>query len=83
VTRRLHTVGAARGVARLVTLSIVGIDRVPGYGYYQAKLAQEEAAFTGRLLATAVRATQFHEFPAQVLGRIRFGPLAMMPVMRI
>ncbi|MDX6391567.1 MAG: hypothetical protein QOJ73_2630 [Streptosporangiaceae bacterium] len=83
VTRRLQAAGAAVGVARLVTLSIVGIDRIPGYGYYEAKLAQEEAAFAGPLPATAVRATQFHEFPAQVLSRSRLGPLAMMPVMQV
>lgn len=83
VTRRLQVAGAAAGVTRLVTLSIAGIDRVPGYGYYRAKMAQEEAAFAGPLPATAVRATQFHEFPAQVLSRTRFGPLAMMPIMRI
>lgn len=83
VTRRLHAAGAATGVARLVTLSIAGVERIPGYGYYQAKLAQEEAAFAGPLPATAVRATQFHEFAAQVLTRTRLGPLAIMPIMRI
>ena len=72
-TRRLHRVGAAQGVSRLVTLSIVGIDRVPS-GYYQAKLAQEAAALDGPLPATIVRATQFHEFPAQAFKRVHPGP---------
>jgi uncharacterized protein YbjT (DUF2867 family) len=83
VTTRLQSVGSAQGVSRLVTLSIVGIDRVPGYGYYRAKLAQEAAATAGPVPVTIVRATQFHEFPAQILGRARFGPLAAMPVMRV
>ncbi|HEX3460332.1 MAG TPA: NAD(P)H-binding protein [Acidimicrobiales bacterium] len=82
-TRRLQVVGAAQGVARLVTLSIVGIDRVPGFGYYQAKLAQEAAALDGPLPVTILRATQFHEFPAQVLGRMHVGPLALVPHMRV
>jgi uncharacterized protein YbjT (DUF2867 family) len=82
-TRRLHTVGAAQGVSRLVTLSIIGIDRVPDYGYYQAKLAHEQAAAAGPLAVTIVRATQFHEFAAQLLGRTRLGPFAVVPVMRI
>jgi uncharacterized protein YbjT (DUF2867 family) len=82
-TRRLQVVGAAQGVARLVTLSIVGIDRVPGFGYYQAKLAQEAAALEGPLPVTIVRATQFHEFPAQMLGRLHLGPLALVPRMRV
>ena len=83
VTTRLQSVGSAQGVSRLVTLSIVGIDRVPGYGYYRAKLAQEAAATAGPVSVTIVRATQFHEFPAQILSRARFGPLAAMPVMRV
>jgi uncharacterized protein YbjT (DUF2867 family) len=83
VTARLQAVGSAQGVARLVTLSIVGIDGVSGYGYYQAKLAQEAAARAGPLPVTIVRATQFHEFPAQLLGRIHLGPVAAMPVMRV
>lgn len=81
-TRRLHRVGAAQGVSRLVTLSIVGIDRVPS-GYYQAKLAQEAAALDGPLPATIVRATQFHEFPAQAFKRVHLGPIALMPQMRV
>ncbi len=82
MTRRLQRVGAAQGVSRLVTLSIVGVDRVP-FGYYQAKLAQEAAALEGPLPATIVRATQFHEFPAQAFERLRLGPIALIPQMRV
>jgi uncharacterized protein YbjT (DUF2867 family) len=83
VTERLQSVGEAQGVSRLVMLSIVGLERVPGYGYYQAKLAHEAAALAGPLPTTIVRATQFHEFPAQILARLPGGPLAAMPRMRI
>jgi uncharacterized protein YbjT (DUF2867 family) len=83
VTARLQAVGSAEGVTRLVTLSIVGIDRVAGFGYYEAKLAQESAAMAGPLPVTIVRATQFHEFPAQILGQLHIGPLAAVPVMRV
>jgi uncharacterized protein YbjT (DUF2867 family) len=83
VTGQLQSVGAAHGVSRLVTLSIVGLERVPGYGYYQAKLAQEAAALAGPLPTTIVRATQFHEFPAQILAHLALGPLAPVPIMRI
>jgi len=82
VTDRLQRIGETCAVSRLITLSIVGIDRIPGYGYYGAKLAQERVALDGSIPATIVRATQFHEFPAQILGRTRFGPFAAMPVMR-
>jgi uncharacterized protein YbjT (DUF2867 family) len=83
VTGRLQQAGAAEGVGRLVLLSIVGLERVPGYGYYEAKLAQEKAAMAGPLPTSIVRATQFHEFPAQILRRTQFGPIALMPKMKI
>jgi uncharacterized protein YbjT (DUF2867 family) len=83
VTARLQAIGSAQGVGRLVTLSIVGIDRVGGFGYYQAKLAQEQAALAGPLPVTIVRATQFHEFPSQILSRFRLGPLGAVPAMRV
>jgi uncharacterized protein YbjT (DUF2867 family) len=83
VTDNLQSVGMAQGVSRLVTLSIVGLERLPGFGYYEAKLAQEAAALAGPLPVSIVRATQFHEFPIQILSRSRFGPVALMPMMRI
>jgi len=83
VTDNLQSVGGAQGVSRLVTLSIVGLERLPGFGYYQAKLAQEAAALAGPLPVSIVRATQFHEFPVQILSRSRFGPVGLMPIMRI
>lgn len=79
---RLQQAGQSAGVKHLVTLSIVGIDRVPGYGYYQAKLAHEAAARDGAIPVTILRATQFHEFPAQVLAVTRKGPVAIVPRMR-
>ena len=82
-TRHLQAAGAARRVDRLITLSIVGLERVPGYGYYQAKLEQEAAARGGPLPVSIVRATQFHEFPAQILARTQAGPFAVVPRMKI
>ena len=81
-TRNLHETGRAAGASHLVTLSIVGIDRVPAFGYYKAKLDQESAALAGPLGTSIVRATQFHEFPAQILSYSRLGPVAAVPQMR-
>jgi uncharacterized protein YbjT (DUF2867 family) len=81
-SRQLQRLGEAAGVKHLVTLSIVGIDRVPRFGYYQAKRGHESAARSGSIPVTILRATQFHEFPAQVLSRTRKGPLAVVPRMR-
>ena len=74
VTENLQTIGQAQGVSRLVTLSIVGLERLPGFGYYEAKLAQESGALAGPLPVSIVRATQFHEFPAQILSCSAWGP---------
>jgi uncharacterized protein YbjT (DUF2867 family) len=83
ITARLQSVGASHHVAHLVTLSIVGIDRAPGSSYYAAKLHQEEIALAGPLPATVLRATQFHEFPVQMLRRNRGGAEAQIPRMRV
>ena len=82
-TRHLHEAGHRAGARHLVVLSIVGVDRVPGFGYYQAKLAHEEAALAGPIPASVLRATQFHEFPGQILHRTRRGPVALVPRMRV
>lgn len=74
------TTNLLRAGLPLVVLSIVGVDRVP-FGYYQGKLRQEELALAGGQ-ATVLRATQFHDFPAQMLARTSFGPVAIALRMR-
>jgi uncharacterized protein YbjT (DUF2867 family) len=81
-TRRLQEAGSAAGVRHLVTLSILGIDRADAYGYYQAKQAQERAASAGPVPVTVLRAAQFYELAGQLLGRMRRGPVALVPRMR-
>lgn len=78
-SRNLQEAGKRAGAQHIVTLSIVGIDRVPGYGYYDAKIAQEQAASQGPLPVTILRATQFYEFPAQIMQITHRGPLALVP----
>lgn len=82
-TRHIHDAGRAAGVGRLVTISIVNIDKLAGNPYYRAKLAHERAALAGPLPATIVRATQFHEFPVQIMRRSRLGPVALMPDFKV
>ena len=76
-TTNLLQAGRAAGVRHHVVLSIVGVDRVK-FGYYEGKLRQEELALGGTVPATVLRATQFHEFPGQILERIP-GPVAVLP----
>ncbi|HEY5833088.1 SDR family oxidoreductase [Streptomyces sp.] len=79
--RNLMTAEERAGVGHHVTLSIVGIDRV-GLGYYRGKLRQEAVVRAGRVPWTVLRATQFLEFPDQVLALMP-GPVAVVPRMRI
>ncbi len=59
-TGRLLGAGAAAGVGHHVTISVVGIERVPS-SYYRDKLAQERAVEAGPVPWSILRATQFHQ----------------------
>ena len=63
-------------------MSIVGVDRAP-HGYYAGKLAQERAVETSRVPWTILRATQFHEFAAQMFAQATMGPLHLAPRARV
>jgi uncharacterized protein YbjT (DUF2867 family) len=73
VARNLGGAATAAGVARTVTLSIVGIEKSPDYGYYVAKVAQERAAREAHDGALVLRATQFHDFARQMFEWNRDG----------
>ena len=79
-TTKLLAAGREAGIQHHVALSIVGIDRVAS-GYYEGKRRQEGLVIAGAVPWTILRATQFHEFPAQLLARLR-GPVAPVPEMR-
>jgi uncharacterized protein YbjT (DUF2867 family) len=72
-TRQLVDAGRAAGVRHHVALSIVGIDRI-SFGYYQAKLRQEQLLLASGAPVSVLRATQFHEFAGQYLDRVH-GPV--------
>ncbi len=76
-----HVLRAAQraGVGHLLTLSVVGADRID-YGYYLGKRRQEELVTAGPVPWTLLRSTQFHEFAGQVVAMAR-GPLVPCPVM--
>ena len=80
-TRTLLEAEYAAGVRHHVLLSIVGIDYIP-FGYYVGKVAQEHAVEDGKVPFTILRATQFHEFGAQMIDRApSIGPLLVVPQM--
>ncbi|MET0928582.1 MAG: NAD(P)H-binding protein [Aeromicrobium sp.] len=79
-TQHLLDAGQRAGVRHHVALSIVGVDRVD-LGYYLGKRAQERLVTAGTVPWTILRATQFHEFAAQMLDRVP-GPVAVLPRQR-
>jgi len=81
VTANLLAAERAAHVRHHLALSIVGVDRAP-IGYYAGKRAQEQRVEAGSVPWTIMRATQFHEFVAQVYGAARVGPLHLAPKMR-
>jgi uncharacterized protein YbjT (DUF2867 family) len=76
-TRRLAHAARAAGVAHLVYVSIVGIDRIP-FPYYVRKLAAEHALVSSGVPYSILRATQFHSFVDLLFTRAaRAVPLVM------
>jgi uncharacterized protein YbjT (DUF2867 family) len=78
-TGRLLAAGKRAGVRHHVAVSIVGCDRVD-LPYYLGKRRQEELVRSGPVPWTIVRATQFHDFPGQILDQVP-GPVALVPRM--
>lgn len=70
------------GARHVVLLSIVGIDRMP-HDYYAGKIAQEKVFENSSVPWTILRATQFHEFAAQLFTRGKAGPIHLAPRARV
>ncbi|MCJ0976295.1 SDR family oxidoreductase [Rhodococcus sp. ARC_M12] len=80
VTRHLLAGESEKGVGHHLALSIVGIDQAP-QSYYAGKVEQERIVRSGTVPWTILRATQFHEFAAQIRARASFGPVSIIPKM--
>jgi hypothetical protein len=79
--RNLHGAGQRAGVQRMVVVSIIGTDRFTA-GYGAAKLAHERAMLSGAIPVRVLRATQFHEFVAQLVEWGTQGEVSYVPKMR-
>ncbi|MEU4085225.1 SDR family oxidoreductase [Streptomyces aureus] len=79
--RTLHEAGQKAGVARMVVVSIIGIDG-PVAGYNAAKLEHERAMLAGPVPVRVLRAAQFHEFVEQLAQWGRQGDTVHVPKMR-
>ncbi|MDY0883610.1 SDR family oxidoreductase [Dongia soli] len=77
--RNLSAAEAAVGIRHHVTLSIVGTDRVPGQGYYRAKVAQEKLTEVSGIPYTIIRSTQFLEFLGSIADASTDGSIVRLP----
>lgn len=81
MTRNLLAAERAAGVPHHVALSIVGAAVAPS-AYYAGKKLQEDLVMAEPGGWSILRATQFHEFAAQMAEQGRMGPLQVVPAMR-
>jgi uncharacterized protein YbjT (DUF2867 family) len=78
-SRNLLAAATAAGVRHHVVLSIVGTDRVPGQGYYRAKVAQEKLVQASGIPYTIIRSTQFLEFLGGIADASTAGGVVRLP----
>lgn len=75
---------AGRQAVHLLHVGIAGIeDSAPHLAYYRVKLECERRLAAGGLPHAVQRATIFHPFLDQVLGRLALGPLLLVPPMTL
>ncbi len=85
-TSHLLAAAAAAGVGHHVTLSIVGIERLPHNGYFRAKIAQEHLIKASKNPHSIVRSTQFFEFVSGIADMategvtVRLAPVLFQPI---
>jgi uncharacterized protein YbjT (DUF2867 family) len=73
-TENLITAARSAGVAHIIYVSIVGIDRIP-LPYYKTKLRVERALEASGVGHTVLRATQFHDLIKTSFTIQRFSPM--------
>jgi uncharacterized protein YbjT (DUF2867 family) len=80
VTRNLLVAEQAAGIRHHVLLSIVGAEKSAS-GYYAGKAAQERMLMDSDASWSILRATQFHEFAAQMVDRGGMAGMVVVPKM--
>lgn len=72
--RTLITAARHAGVAHLIYVSIVGVDRIP-LPYYRTKLRVEQSLASSGVAHTVLRVTQFHDLIVTLFAVQRFLPV--------
>jgi uncharacterized protein YbjT (DUF2867 family) len=84
--RNLMAAEKAAGVRHHLALSVVGAERLPESGYFQAKLVQENLIKASGIPYTILHSTQFFEFIGRIAesgavnGEIHLSPALMQPI---
>lgn len=84
--RNLLAAEATARVRHHLALSVVGTDRLPGSGYFRAKMAQESLIKSLGIPYTILRSTQFFEFIDSIIQSgadgdvIRLSPAFVQPI---
>jgi uncharacterized protein YbjT (DUF2867 family) len=76
--RNLLDAAHRAGVAHLIVMSIVGIDRIP-LPYYRYKLEVEQLVTASQVPHTILRATQFHNLLDRIFSAQRYLPAVLAP----
>lgn len=88
--RSVVAAAAAAKVPHVLTISVVGADRVPVhgrmaramFGYYRAQLAAERVVQTSPVPWTILRATQFHDLLLMLCRALVRSPVMPVPALR-
>jgi uncharacterized protein YbjT (DUF2867 family) len=79
--RNLQQAGAERGAKEILAVSIIGTDHFHT-GYYAGKVAHERVHRDGPVPTRILRASQFHEFVAELTMWGTQGEVSYLPEMR-
>ena len=82
MTRNVLDAAKNAGVAHVVYISIVGIDKI-SLGYYREKLECERILEASPVPHTIVRATQVHDLVASLFAAQRYSPVLFAPSIRV
>jgi uncharacterized protein YbjT (DUF2867 family) len=77
-TRNLVRAAQRSRVRHLLSVSVIGADRVP-LGYFRAKLGAEQAVADSGLPWTTLRAAQFHDLVLTVVQKLTVLPVIPVP----
>jgi uncharacterized protein YbjT (DUF2867 family) len=84
--RNLMAAEREAGIQHHVALSVVGTDRLPGSGYFRAKMTQENLIRASRIPYTILRSTPFFEYLTGIVESaadgdvLRLSPAPIQPI---